>query len=294
MTAAIESASSSAAAATRPSRRRFLKSATRGLLGVGAAAALYAWRIEPHWLEFTHHEMTVPNLPAELMGTTLVQISDVHVGRVDPDYVIDAFRRVAAFEPDWIVFTGDFMSCRGAEQIDETARVFESLPTARLGRAACLGNHDYGTNFRHAAVADALTRRMGDLGITVLANASRDFGGLTLIGLDDYWSPRFRPAPVMEQVDHSKANLVLCHNPDVADLPVWAGYRGWILSGHTHGGQCKPPFLPPPLLPVFNKNYTSGTFDVGEGRTMYINRALGHLTRVRFNVRPEIAVFRLG
>jgi predicted MPP superfamily phosphohydrolase len=26
---------------------------------------------------------------------------------------------------------------------------------------------------------------------------------------------------------------------------------------------------------------------------MYINRALGHLRRVRFNVRPEITAFRL-
>jgi len=49
---------------------------------------------------------------------------------------------------------------------------------------------------------------------------------------------------VLSGVDHAKANLVLCHNPDVADLPVWSGYRGWILSGHTHGGQGpKPPFF---------------------------------------------------
>jgi hypothetical protein len=26
---------------------------------------------------------------------------------------------------------------------------------------------------------------------------------------------------------------------------------------------------------------------------VYINRGLGHLTQVRFNVRPEITVFRL-
>jgi predicted MPP superfamily phosphohydrolase len=26
---------------------------------------------------------------------------------------------------------------------------------------------------------------------------------------------------------------------------------------------------------------------------MYVNRALGHLARVRFNVRPEITSFRL-
>jgi hypothetical protein len=66
-----------------------------------------------------------------------------------------------------------------------------------------------------------------------------------------------------------------------------------MLSGHTHGGQCKPPFLPPPLLPVRNKRYTSGEFDLGNGRSMYINRGLGYLRRVRFNARPEITAFRM-
>lgn len=31
----------------------------------------------------------------------------------------------------------------------------------------------------------------------------------------------------------------------------------------------------------------------GNGRTLYINRALGHLWQVRLNVRPEITIFRL-
>ena len=69
--------------------------------------------------------------------------------------------------------------------------------------------------------------------------------------------------------------------------------RGWILSGHTHGGQCKPPFLPPPIIPVKNKRYTAGEFDLGDGRPLYINRGLGHLIRARFNARPEVTVFRL-
>jgi uncharacterized protein len=93
---------------------------------------------------------------------------------------------------------------------------------------------------------------------------------------------------------HSKdVNLVLCHNPDVADLPIWKGYQGWILSGHTHGGQCKPPFLPPPILPVRNRRYTAGEIDLNDGRRLYINRGLGYFRRVRFNVRPEITVFAL-
>jgi predicted MPP superfamily phosphohydrolase len=98
---------------------------------------------------------------------------------------------------------------------------------------------------------------------------------------------------VLAKLRPAEPTIVLCHNPDVADLSVWGQFQGWILSGHTHGGQCKPPFLPPPLLPVRNRRYTSGEFDLGDDRFMYINRGLGHILRVRFNARPEITVFRL-
>ena len=47
------------------------------------------------------------------------------------------------------------------------------------------------------------------------------------------------------------------------------------------------------MLPVKNKRYTSGEFELSGNRRMYISRGVGHLLQVRFNVRPEIAVFRL-
>ncbi len=97
----------------------------------------------------------------------------------------------------------------------------------------------------------------------------------------------------MRQYRKDRANIVLCHNPDVCDLDVWNGYEGWILAGHTHGGQCRPPFLDAPVLPVKNKKYDSGEIDLEDGRKLYINRALGHLWQVRFNVRPEITIFEL-
>ena len=117
--------------------------------------------------------------------------------------------------------------------------------------------------------------------------------GLTVAGVDDIWSPTCDPAAVTPTLDHAKPNLFLCHNPDAADRDVWAGYQGWILCGHTHGGQCKPPFLPPPVVPVSNRRYIAGEVDLYDGRRLYINRGLGHLRQVRFNVRPEITVFTL-
>jgi predicted MPP superfamily phosphohydrolase len=86
---------------------------------------------------------------------------------------------------------------------------------------------------------------------------------------------------------------VLCHTPDALDALSWGDFQGWVLAGHTHGGQCKPPFLAPPLVPVRNPRYAAGEVALPDGRRLYINRGLGHLLQVRFNARPEITTFTL-
>jgi predicted MPP superfamily phosphohydrolase len=186
------------------------------------------------------------------------------------------------------------MTCYRGEQVDHALSVLAHLPHGRLATLAALGNHDYGMPARDEKAANRLSAGLNDLGITVLRNEVQSVRGLTVAGLDDFWGPNFCPADVLTSLGEGQASLVLCHNPDVADLPIWGAYRGWVLSGHTHGGQCRPPFLGPPLLPVRNRRYVAGEFALPGGRRMYINRGLGHILHVRFNVRPEITVFTLA
>jgi uncharacterized protein len=274
----------------RMTRRRFFQVAGVGALGLCG----YTWRIEPHWISVTRRDLPVRNLPAALEGHTLAQISDLHVSpQVDSEYLQRALRDLSELKPDIVAVTGDFVSGASAQRCDEVARVFAHLAPPPLGCFAVLGNHDYGESYTDLRVAELLVGRLAECGVTVLRNAARDVNGLTLAGLEDLWGLNFRPDDVLPKLDAEAPAIVLCHNPDAADKPVWAQFRGWILSGHTHGGQCKPPFLRPPLLPVANKRYTAGAFDLGDGRHMYINRGLGHLLRARFNARPEITLFRL-
>jgi predicted MPP superfamily phosphohydrolase len=274
-------------------RRKALK--TLAMAGTGALmTGLYTWRVEPHWLEFTYPVLPVWGLPSELEGRTLAQITDLHVGpAVDDDYAIKSLRRVQELAPDFVVFTGDWITYRGPSQFEQLRRVMEHMPHGRLGTVGILGNHDYGFRWGMVDVADHVVEIVRAAGVTTLINQALTVAGLQFIGLDDFWSPRFDPAPVLEQRGQDASTIVLCHNPDVADLPVWGQYQGWILAGHTHGGQCKPPFLPPPELPVRNKRYTSGEIGLSGNRRMYISRGVGHLLQVRFNVRPEITIFRL-
>jgi predicted MPP superfamily phosphohydrolase len=274
-------------------RRRAL----RALLAAGTGAAitgLYTWRVEPHWLELTSPALPIAGLPPELEGKTLAQLTDLHVGpAVDDDYIMACLSRVRSLAPDFVVCTGDWITYRSPRQFQQLRRVLAQIPRGRLATLGILGNHDYGFHWRMVDVADQVAEIARTAGVTILSNQCISVVGLQFVGIDDLWGPRFDPMAALAQRNQNMPTVVLCHNPDVADLPVWKQYEGWLLAGHTHGGQCKPPFLPPPELPVRNRRYTAGDFRLSGNRRMYISRGVGHLLRVRFNARPEIPIFRL-
>lgn len=274
-------------------RKHFLKKLLQ-LSAAGALPFLYSWQIEPFWIEFVERKLPIKNLPAALEGKILMQISDLHVGnRFDWNFLIESFQKAQKFDPDFVVYTGDYVNHGTSEDQKHLLKVMEKAVYGKMGTFGILGNHDYGEGWKNLGSSEQICRILQNSGVTMLMNEQAESYGLNIIGFDDLWSPNFDPMKVMKDYDPGKANLVLCHNPDVCDKKVWNGYRGWILSGHTHGGQCRIPGVITPVLPVENKKYISGEIDLEDGRMLYINRALGHSFQVRFMVRPEITVFTL-
>src|SRR5262249_4734218 len=157
-----------------------------------AGAVYYACRVEPHWLEIVEREMPLTGLPSGLVGKTLVQISDIHVGpQVSDDYLRHCFAVVDALQPDFLVLTGDFMSSVAGEEVSHVRRTFASVPHGRLATFGILGNHDYSDSWCNVRAADELTDVLKGHGIDMLRNEHRNVDGLTIIGLDDLWSPRW-------------------------------------------------------------------------------------------------------
>lgn len=274
----------------RLTRRQLLQGTALAAAGTG----LYARQWEPHWLETVRLDLPVARLPSSLIGRTLVQLSDVHVGpRVADDYLLDVFRRVTALAPDIVVYTGDFVSVGDEGIYDHYERMYATPPHGRVATLGSCGNHEYGPQWRHPAIADRIVQIVEAGGIRVLRNSVADVEGLQIVGLDDLWGARFDAAAACADLDRTRGMLALSHNPDTVDLPGWTGFEGWILAGHTHGGQVRPPFLPPPIVPVQNRRYTAGVFELPGRRTLYVNRGVGHLYRLRFNVRPEVTLFTL-
>ena len=275
-------------------RRRFFRRAFRAGVAIAAGTCLYTWRFEPHWIEIVFRRLPIAGLPQALVGKRLVHLSDLHAGpQVDQSYLLAAAERVADLQPDLMAITGDFMSCHGEESAAQALDVIGALPRPPLGCVAVLGNHDYGAGWRQVAVANRLAAGLERLDVQVLRNDVTEVAGLQVAGVDDLWTGRFDAARTMGKLDAGRPAVALCHNPDGVDDPAWRDFRGWFFAGHTHGGQCKAPFLPPPLLPVENRRYVAGEYDLAPGRRLYINRGLGHTLQVRFNCRPEITRFTL-
>lgn len=278
----------------RLTRRRFLARAAGGVAAGAAVSGVYAWRFEPHWVEYTERAMPLAGLDPALDGKRLVQLSDLHVGpTVDNDYLRQVLRSVAGIEPDFLAITGDFMTCERSEQVDATLDTLRELPLAKTPTVAALGNHDFGASFHHVATARALTDGLRRLGVEVLRNESVTIDGLQFAGSGELWAGECDVWRVASTMDNAKPTVFLAHNPDTADVSGWGTMHGWILSGHTHGGQCRFPLIGRPVLPIRNRAYAAGYVRLDDRRRLYVNRGVGYARRVRFGARPEVTVFTL-
>lgn len=274
-------------------RRRFLRRSVKAIAAGGAGVGLYACGFEPHWVEVVRRRMPLENLPVGWQGKTLVQISDLHVGPIVSNaHLRSAIDTVASLKPDLIFVTGDWMTAEGTEQVDSTIDIVHRLPKL-APTYGILGNHDYGSGYFRVAVADHLADALNEAGIEMLRNGHTQRDGLQIAGTEDLWSGRSSVSKTLRGVDFDRPVITMAHNPDTIDTGSWGRYRGWVLSGHTHGGQCWLPGIGAPIVPVNNRQYTAGEIDLGNGRRLYVNRALGYKQRVRLMVRPEITVFTL-
>ena len=275
-------------------RRHFLWMAASSTAGL----AFYAGEIARHELEIIYLTISLPRLPDAFAGMKIVQISDLHFQEYTEAAFLEAIvRRVNEAAPDLVVLTGDFVSNNPLPKhfsIKLGYQCAEILNRIQCPlRYAILGNHDAIVSAR--AVTDALHTQ----GIPVLANSSvpieRDGQRIWLAGTKDALEqkPDLAAAlPAARRPDHEPV-ILLMHEPDYADRALGRKID-LMLSGHTHGGQIRIPFLPPLLLPGMGTKYVHGHFRLPDGMQLYVNRGIGAVNLpFRFRCPPEITVITL-
>ncbi|HYK36668.1 metallophosphoesterase [Alloacidobacterium sp.] len=277
-------------------RRQFLSLSGLSVLGLG----FYAGEIARHEIDIVQRTITVPGLPKSFKGFRIAQISDIHFREyTEASFLKLVLHAVNALKPDLVALTGDFVSYGPLAKHRSVGWAYtcgELLTRIQCPlRYAVLGNHDCIVS--EAAARDALTTH----GIPVLNNASvpLEHGNqrIWLAGIADALSgnpgPDFEKAvPKTARGDNERV-ILMAHEPDILPRVAKHGFD-LMLSGHTHGGQVRLPFLPPLHLPPMGVDYVEGYFRLGQTQ-LYVNRGIGTVgLPFRLNCPPEITLITLA
>lgn len=248
--------------------------------------AVFSW-VGDLSLDVRRVGMRIADLPADLDGFTIAQVSDFHVGPTaawHPQQLDAVAREIAAETPDLVVNTGDFIV--GVPAMGEVRDAVSRAGGRRV--LGVPGNHDYVAG---PEVMAELRATLGEAGVAVLENRGICVDGISVFGLTadmPGWD---------EAVDHllrsGRPRIVLIHEPDLAErLP--RDCTDLVLAGHTHGGQIAVPGLVGPIVRrMCGSRYIEGMYQVN-GNPMYINRGLGCVgLPVRAWAHPELTFIRL-
>jgi len=244
----------------------------------GLGLGVYAYGIEPQWIQVTRHEVRAP-VQAPL---TIAHLTDLHTKRL-AYRERKLLRLLDRLRPDVIVITGDTVANRGTHR---HARALLQHLRAPLGVWAVRGNWEH-----YRAERDERSF-FESLNIKFLSNGNAKLrDDVWVVGLDEECFGHPDEQLALAGVPPGVCVIALFHTP--VSFPRVAGRCHVALSGHTHGGQIRLPFLPALVVPPASGPYREGWYQ-HRGSRMYVSRGLGTSgVPLRFFCRPELAFISL-
>ncbi len=271
-----------------------------GLIALLPAVYIYAFHIEPRWLEITRYSFSSPSLAGLTRPITIVQLTDFQTDAIG-DYERRVLAEVAALKPDLLLCPGDWLQPSRAAEFEPLSREFKKAYLAAkirptFGAYGVMGNLESRQRLQQIFV---------DLDIEPIFDETRiiELPGCTvrLVGLDLQTS-RFASKDDILEIVGSKAPaelpIIMGHVPDfIISLEETWPTRFLALAGHTHGGQVQLPFIGPVMtLSHIPRRYADAFTSYGAG-VISVARGTGmersSAPRLRFLCRPELRVITL-
>ncbi|MFH1385682.1 MAG: metallophosphoesterase, partial [Patescibacteria group bacterium] len=235
----------------------------------------------------------IKNLPAAWQGKTIVQLADIHLGRVHGEkFLQNIVDQTNAQNPDLILITGDLF-----DGMDGGLDVFiEPLNNLRAkeGVFFVTGNHESYVGLDRALTALRQTT------IKILINEIVVVDGLQIVGLDysllsgeigitGRSSDEEKIINSLPGWDRDKPSILMYHAPINIGQAVATGIN-FQLSGHSHNGQIWPFNF---FTWLIYGQYDYGLNSLGDF-TIYTTNGLGTWgPPMRTGNTPEIPVFKL-
>jgi uncharacterized protein len=258
----------------------------------GAGSIVNGFWIEPGRLSVTRAEISCVRLPAALDGLRVGLMSDIHFKPGQDEALLEeAVKTLNREKPDLIALPGDFID-KDPAVIGPMLELLKKLAPVH-GVFASMGNHD-----GWSGDGGAMCRRFEKAGISFLINRNHAIRvrnePLAIAATDHIWLGKPDPAATLRGIAADTPVIALVHEPDYFDELTERRNIQLQLSGHTHGGQCRVPFIGyAPAKVAYGRKYIHGAFERGDSR-LFVTRGIGTVgLRVRFACPPEVAMLTL-
>ncbi|HSR90132.1 MAG TPA: metallophosphoesterase [Gemmatimonadales bacterium] len=269
------------------SRRGFLL----GAAATAGALATDAFGIEGRRVYITRHDVEIPRLPDALDGVRIAQVTDMHLHGGIHAAARATMELIQTEKPEITLLTGD--ACEHQSYLPDVT-TFTRECRGSVATLALMGNWEYFVDISSTQAEAAYSAA----GTELLLNRSRRIeignASLNIIGLDDPVRGKPDLQQTLKYALPADIQIWTYHAPGYADLipPGIGPPPAFMLAGHTHGGQIRPPFIPP-LLPVGSGRFVQGWYR-DTLAPLYVSRGIGTTTiRARFRCPAELPVFVL-
>jgi len=293
------------------SRSRFLSQVGLTLGAIPLLSLTYgmirnAYRYRVHTIP-----IKIKDLPQELDGLRIVQISDVHSGSFTfKEPIKHGIELINNLQADLVFFTGDLVNSVASE-MEPYMDLFAQIQS-KNGIYSIVGNHDYGdyhdwdSSKEKIGNFERLKSIHKEMGWTLLLNENRIVNihdqEVAIIGVENYSAhPRFQRygdlSTAYKGAQSAAIRLLLSHDPTHWNAQVTSQYQdiNLTLSGHTHGFQFGleiPGWIKWSPSKYVYKQW-AGHYQQGD-QHLYVNRGFGVLGYPgRVGILPEITLIEL-
>jgi predicted MPP superfamily phosphohydrolase len=271
-------------------RRRFLQTAGVACISTPFVATGFGI-VSRNRFELNEVKVPIPNLPKDLDGLKLVQVTDIHLS---PFLSEREFARAIDMANETkahiALVTGDLIT-RAGDPLEACLRQLARL-RADAGVLGCLGNHEIYANCENF-VAEAGKR----IGIDFLryrarslkfGNASINFAG---VDFQSFYESYLVGADLL--VAPGQVNVLLSHNPDVFPVAAKQGFD-LTIGGHTHGGQVNVEILHENVnVALYMTKFVRGLYRM-DNSAVYVSSGIGTIgVPVRVGAPAEVSLIRL-
>lgn len=233
-------------------------------------------------------EKIIDNIPKSFYGLKIVHFSDLHYGMsVNEDVLSNLVNNINKTKPDIVVFTGDLIDrdTTYTEEIKNIIIKYLSKIKSIYGNYYVNGNHDLVNNSFDLLMTSSNFKSLNNTS-DIIYSSELDtiyIGGMSVKNYDITY---------LKELEDYDYKIFIMHYPDYMDKISQYNFD-LVLSGHSHNGQVRLPFIGALVKPDNAKKYYEEYYKINN-TNLYISGGIGNSkVNLRLFNMPSFNLYRI-